>query len=131
MKSLKEKIKKITKQRNKLRKKIWRRRKATNKTPLDSPGTETKKMLSESKIRNPKIKKALLFHNILRRELKKNKQAPGPRRQEPALSVSSGKILKKYRLLAQIHQFGTTYKLMRGMKQTKKANIPKRYNRAC
>lgn len=117
---MKEKLKKVTKQRNKLRKQKWRRRKATNKTPLDSPGTETKKMLSESKITNPKIKKALLFHNILRRELKKNKQTPGPRRQEPALSVSSGKILKKYRLLQQIHQFGLTYKLMRGKKQTKK-----------
>ncbi|CAM4569605.1 unnamed protein product [Leuciscus chuanchicus] len=120
IKTLKEKLKKVTKQRNKMRKKIYRRRNATNKTPLDSPGTETKKMLSGSNIRNPKIKKALLFHNILRRELKKNKQTPGPRRQEPALSVSSGKILKKYRLLHQIHQFGITYKLMRGKKQTKK-----------
>ncbi|XP_026051822.1 uncharacterized protein LOC113038532 [Carassius auratus] len=120
IKTLKEKLKKVTKQRNKLRKKIYRRRNATNKTPLDSPGTETKKMLSESNIRNPKIKKVLLFHNILRRELKKNKQTPGPRRQEPALSVSSGKILKKYCLLHQIHQFGITYKLIRGKKQTKK-----------
>ena len=48
IKTLKEKIKKVIKQRNKLRKKIWRRRKATNKTPLDSPGTETKKLLSGS-----------------------------------------------------------------------------------
>lgn len=78
IKTLKEKLKKVTKQRNKLRKLKWRKRKATNKTPLDSPGTETKKMLSGSKIRNPKIKKALLFHNILRRELKKNKQTLGP-----------------------------------------------------
>lgn len=70
IKKLKEKLKKVTKQRNKMRKKIYRRRNATNKTPLDSPGTETKKMLSGSNIRNPKIKKALIFHNILRRELK-------------------------------------------------------------
>lgn len=72
IKALKEKLKKVTKQRNKLRKQKWRRRKATNKIPLDSPGTETERMLSGSKIKNPKIKKALLFHNILRRELKKN-----------------------------------------------------------
>ena len=130
-KTLKEKLKKVTKQQNKLRKRICRGRKATIKTPLDSPGTETKKMLSGSKIRNPKIKKALLFHNILRRELKKNKQTPGPRRQEPALSVSSGKILKKYRLLHQIHQFGITYKLMRKETDKEKANIPKGYNRDC
>ena len=34
--------------------------------------------------------------------------------------MSSGKILKKYRLLHQIHQFGITYKLIRGKKQTNK-----------
>lgn len=94
-----------------------RTKKATNKTPLNSPGTETKKMLSGSNIRNPNIKKALLFHNIIRRELKKNKQPPGP--QKPA-SVSSGKILKKYCLLHQIQQFGQTYKLMRGKEQPTK-----------
>ncbi|KAI4827689.1 hypothetical protein KUCAC02_031067 [Chaenocephalus aceratus] len=77
-------------------------------------------MLSGSNIRNSKIKKALLFHNIIRRELKKNKQPPGPRRQKPALIVSSGKILKKYRLLYQIQQFGLTYKLMRGKEQPTK-----------
>nr|XP_054592211.1 uncharacterized protein LOC129157084 [Nothobranchius furzeri]XP_054592212.1 uncharacterized protein LOC129157084 [Nothobranchius furzeri]XP_054592213.1 uncharacterized protein LOC129157084 [Nothobranchius furzeri]XP_054592214.1 uncharacterized protein LOC129157084 [Nothobranchius furzeri] len=117
--TLKEKIHKLRKQRNKLRKQIWREKTAANKTPLDSPRKETKMMLSGSTIRNPKIKKALLFHNILKRELKNNKQTPGPRCQEPAL-VLSGKILKKYRLLHQIHQFGLTYKLMREKKQTKK-----------
>lgn len=40
-------------------------------TILDSPGTEMKKMLSESKLGNPEIKNAPLFHNVLRRELKK------------------------------------------------------------
>lgn len=43
-------------------------------TILDSPGTETKKMLSESKLGNPEIKNAPLFHNVLRRELKKKKE---------------------------------------------------------
>jgi len=47
---LKENLKKVKKQQNKLRKTILRTKKATNKTPLDSPGTETKKMLSGSSI---------------------------------------------------------------------------------
>lgn len=112
-----------------MRKQTWWRKKAKivdksdatlegrNKTPEDSPRTETERMVSGCLLRNPKIRKALLFHNVLCQEQKMDKTVSRKLANVWPLTLS-GKILKKYRFRHQIRQFGLTDKLMSKNKQT-------------
>lgn len=45
-----------------------------NSKAEESPQTQTKKMLQESKLRNPLIKRSLLFHHAMTEDLKRNSQ---------------------------------------------------------
>ena len=136
---MKEKIEKLRKERNRLRKHKWRQNKAQmtskssvkqkrSKTTVDSPRTETEKMVSGSRLQNPNIKTALLFHNVLSQELRMNNETPVSQRRANETPVSqgrandkschgklalSGKVLRKYRLLRSMRQFGVSYKSMR------------------
>lgn len=105
-----------------MRKQAWRRKNGPKETAVDSPRAETDRMVLGSKLRNPNIKRTLLFHNIL--ELKKRKQAlvsqsRAPQRSKGRALTLSDRILKKYRLLHKIRQFGLTYKLVREKKHTR------------
>lgn len=53
-----------------------------------------RKCVGKANDKNPELEKRLLFRSVLRREVKKNKQAPQSRCQSPLLSLS-GRILKK------------------------------------
>lgn len=72
-------------------------------------------MVQGSQLRNPLIKRLLLFHHAMTAELRRN--APRTHRrgklasQHPKLYLS-GQILKKYRLIHRVHEFGLTYKTL-------------------
>ena len=134
--AMKEKIEKLRKERNRLRKHKWRQNKAQmtskssvkqkrSKTTVDSPRTETEKMVSGSRLQNPNIKRALLFHNVLSQELRMNNETPVSRRRADDKSCHgklalSGKVLRKYRLLHSVRQFGVSYKSMSERQTTEK-----------
>ena len=125
---MKEKIEKLRKERNRLKKQKWQQNKAQmtskssdkqkrSKTTVDSPRTETEKMVLGSQLRNPNIKRALLFHNVLSQELRMNNETPVSRRRADykwchGKLALSGKVLRKYRLLRSMRQFGVSYKSM-------------------
>lgn len=85
-------------------KKHWIQEQAWNKRTQESPRKKTEQLLWGSQLRNPSIKKTLLFHNALIHELKQNKSA----HKNKNLTLS-GKVLKKYLLIHQTRQFGITY----------------------
>ena len=96
-----------------------------SKTTVDSPRTETEKMVLGSQLRNPNIKRALLFHNVLSQELRMNNETPVSRRRANDKSCHgklalSGKVLRKYRLLHSVRQFGVSYKSMSERQTTEK-----------
>ena len=115
MKTLKNKLKKITKERDKLKKR-WQREKTRHKKRKESPRKKTEQMLRGSKLKNSSIKKTLLFHNCLIEEFNKNKnnlQFPHKSAQKSNNLTLSGRVLKKYRLMHQTKQFGLTYNTLR------------------
>ena len=82
-------------------------------------------MITGSQLRNPNIRKSLLFHNVLCQELRMNKTTPVAWRRAVAKSGHrqlplSAKVLKKYWFLHRVRQFGVSYKLMSDKKQTTK-----------
>ena len=88
-------------------------------------------MVSGSRLRNPNIKRALLFHNVLSQELRMNNETPVSRRRANDKSCHgklalSGKVLRKYRLLHSVRQFGVSYKSMseRQTTEKKKTYVP-------
>lgn len=95
---------------------------------------KTKKMLQGSKLRNPLIKRSLVFHHALTAELKSSAHHI-PRRSKlvakhAQLSLS-GRILKKYRLLHRVHEFGLTYKTLREkMQKQRKPSFLQRISRS-
>lgn len=84
MKAMRNKLQEVTKDRNKMKKR-WVREQAWNKKTQESPRKKTEQLLRGSQLKNPSIKKTLLFHNAF----KQNKSA------HKNLTLS-GKLLKKY-----------------------------------
>lgn len=113
MKALKNKLKKVTKARDKMKKR-WAREKCKNKKTQESPGKKTEQLLQGSHLQNPSIKKTLLFHHALVHELNQNKTT------DKKNLTLSGKILKKYRLIHKTRQFGVTYNTLRNRRLTDK-----------
>ncbi|GAA6091572.1 uncharacterized protein LOC113073196 [Tachysurus ichikawai] len=79
-------------------------------------------MITGSQLRNPNIRSTFLFHNVLCQELRRNNTTPVAQRRAIERSghrqlALSGKVLKKYRLLHRLRQFGVSYKLMSDKKQ--------------
>ena len=64
MKALRNELEKVTKDRDKLKKRRARE-KATNKKTQESPRKKTAQLLRGSQLKNPSVKKTLLFHNVL------------------------------------------------------------------
>ncbi|GAA6085094.1 uncharacterized protein LOC113038532 [Tachysurus ichikawai] len=80
-------------------------------------------MITGSQLRNPNIRRTLLFHNVLYQELRRNNTTPVAQRRAVERSghrqlALAGKVLKKYWLLHRLRQFGVSYKLMSDKKQT-------------
>lgn len=111
---MKNKLQEVTKDRNKMKKR-WVREQARNKKAQESPRKKTEQLLRGSQLKNPSIKKTLLFHNTLIHELKQNKSA----HQNKNLTLS-GKVLKKYRLIHQTRQFDVTINTLRKSRLTDK-----------
>lgn len=113
IKALKDKLGKVQKERDKLRKQLERRKLHSTE---DSPQTKTRSMLKGSKLRNPLIRRTLLFHHSLTKEMRKNVHHTQKRRkltpQHPQVFLS-GKILKKYRMMHLVRDFGLSYKTLR------------------
>jgi len=101
MKAMRNKLQEVTKDRNKIKKR-WIREQARNKKTQESPRKKTEHLLRGSQLKNPSIKKTLLFHNTIH-EVKQNKSA----HKNKNLTLSR-KVLKKYRLIHHTRQFGVT-----------------------
>ncbi|KAL2102031.1 hypothetical protein ACEWY4_003792 [Coilia grayii] len=113
IKTLKGKLEKVKKDKDKLRKRLKRRKLDPCQSTEESPRTKTQSMLQGSKIRNPLVKKTLLFHHVLSKALHKNVHHTHKSGKLTPHTTLSGKILKKYRMMHQVREFGFSYKTLK------------------